>query len=208
MKILSAGAVLSFIALGASAQKTGINLSLESSSTLAFDGTSTLHNFTCVAKEINAVIVAEEISTDKPLEVQHPLFTQVTITIPVKKIESGKPSMDENMWEALKADEFSEIVYTMREAKVLPSDSTSGLQVETLGSLTVAGKSKEITMLVQWSRTPEGKLHFQGTTKLLMTDFGIDPPTMMLGVITTGDEITVRFDLFATPQDNYVIEGK
>ena len=34
----------------------------------------------------------------------------------------------------------------------------------------------------------------QGQTQLLMTDFGIKPPTAMLGMLTTDPKVTVSFE--------------
>jgi hypothetical protein len=36
---------------------------------------------------------------------------------------------------------------------------------------------------------------YKGTYKLKMTDYKIDPPSIMLGAITTGNEVTIKFEL-------------
>jgi hypothetical protein len=34
-----------------------------------------------------------------------------------------------------------------------------------------------------------------------MSDYGIAPPTMMMGTIKTRDPVTIRFDLFLKPKE-------
>jgi hypothetical protein len=34
-----------------------------------------------------------------------------------------------------------------------------------------------------------------------MTNFGVDPPTAMLGALRTGETVTIRFDVTAAPSD-------
>jgi len=45
----------------------------------------------------------------------------------------------------------------------------------------------------------DGTIRFEGSHTMLQTDFGVDPPTALLGRLKTGDEVTVRFVVTATP---------
>jgi hypothetical protein len=40
-----------------------------------------------------------------------------------------------------------------------------------------------------------GRLLVSGTRDLLMTEFGIKPPTMFMGMLKTDDKITIKFEL-------------
>ena len=40
-----------------------------------------------------------------------------------------------------------------------------------------------------------GRLHVRGTRDLLMTEFGIKPPTMFMGMLKTDDKVTITFEL-------------
>jgi len=48
--------------------------------------------------------------------------------------------------------------------------------------------------------TRNGELWVTGSLDLLMTDFGIEPPTAMLGTIKTDAKVTVRFETVLTRQ--------
>ena len=41
----------------------------------------------------------------------------------------------------------------------------------------------------------DGSITFNGSKKLKMTDYGIKPPTALLGTMTTGDEVEIVFQV-------------
>jgi hypothetical protein len=55
-------------------------------------------------------------------------------------------------------------------------------------------------MKVNASRLSEGKVTAEGEQTLLMTDFGIKPPSFMLGTLKVGNEVKVKFNLKAGPE--------
>ena len=117
----------------------------------------------------------------------------LTFIIPVAGLNSGDSTLDEHMAEAFKAAKFPEIRGTLKsyEARTGPDDSHI---VNTSIELTVAGQTKTLPVTATVVVTGE-EVRIKGEKQLLMSDFGIDPPTMMLGVVKTADEIVVRFDL-------------
>lgn len=174
-------------------QEVGQTLAVQQGSTLSFDGTSTLHNFTCDAKKVGGTVTV----ADQP---EGMTILGCTVSVAVKDLESGKESMNENMWETLQEKDHPLITYNLARAQRLSAEkgTSGGLQYNTVGTLTVAGVSKEIEITIVSSRTAEGGLVFEGSKQLLMTDFNVEPPTMFLGVVKTGNEITVRFHLLTT----------
>jgi hypothetical protein len=69
--------------------------------------------------------------------------------------------------------------------------------------LTIAGTERLVSLTVQGQQRANGAYQATGSLPLLMSDFGIDPPTAMLGLIKAHDEITVRFKLIATAQERH-----
>jgi hypothetical protein len=41
----------------------------------------------------------------------------------------------------------------------------------------------------------DGSIAVRGSVPLFMSDFGIEPPTAMLGMLKTADQVTVKFEL-------------
>ena len=62
------------------------------------------------------------------------------------------------------------------------------------GNLTIAGFSRYIDLTIDLIRMSDKRLKVVGETSLKMTDYHIKKPKAMLGMIRTGDEVTIRFE--------------
>lgn len=152
-------------------------------STLSIFGTSTLHDWEIVAEEMVSTVDAET-------DADGVSVNALTFKVPVKSLKSGKGGMDDNTYKALKAKKFPEIVYKL--SKVNSSSAKGGkYELQTTGALTIAGTTKTIPLKVMATKD----LQFTGETTFKMSDYGIDPPTALLGTIKTGDEITIKFNI-------------
>ena len=78
----------------------------------------------------------------------------------------------------------------LKQTVILP-DSTIQLR----GTLAIAGKEQLIDLPVKIIKNDNGIVTVRGNKKLLMTDYGIKPPTFMLGVLKTGNEVSVEFEV-------------
>ena len=96
------------------------------------------------------------------------------------------------MFKAMKADKHPTI--TFRLASYTVEAAANGMTVKPTGTLTVAGVEKPIDMVLD-VKEQAGALHVRGTRDLLMTDFGIKPPTMFMGMLKTDDKVTITFEL-------------
>jgi polyisoprenoid-binding protein YceI len=108
--------------------------------------------------------------------------------------------MDKNMYSTLDADKNPIIKYTMSGYDILGGTSPTAFTAATKGTLTISGKEKNIAMKINAERLSDGKATAQGEQEVLMTDFGIKPPSFMLGTLKVGNEIKVKFNLKAGPE--------
>lgn len=160
-------------------------MSLKESS-LVIKGTSTLHDWDSKAEKSEAYIILN--NTPNKIEKLH-------LDVEVKSIASSKKSkmMDNLTHKALKADDFPKITYTFLNAKVL-NDAADNLELELIGDLTIAGKTNRVAIKTLINKTGS-EVTLKGSHKLLMTDYGVKPPTALFGTVQTGDEITVEFSI-------------
>jgi hypothetical protein len=72
---------------------------------------------------------------------------------------------------------------------------------EAKSELTVAGRTNPVTLTLAVQPKGAAGITISTTKDLKMTDFGVVPPTAMLGVNKAGDAITVRvvWELKAAP---------
>ncbi|MDI3521447.1 MAG: hypothetical protein PWR04_1435, partial [Anaerophaga sp.] len=62
-------------------------------------------------------------------------------------------------------------------------------------NLTIAGETKPIEIALNANISPQKEVSVSGETTLKMTDFDVEPPTVMFGTIKTADEVTINFNL-------------
>lgn len=115
------------------------------------------------------------------------------LSIPVKSILSTKgKTMDKKTWKALKEEEYPNIEYKLTGVeRMVRTDNAFTAQAK--GDLTIAGKSVTINMDIKGMQLENGRIEISGSKDLKMTDFGINPPTALLGTMKTKDEICIEF---------------
>ena len=165
-----------------------VQVTIQPTSSITLKGTSTLHDFECSSKSIEGTI---EIDPAKQS------FTSAEVVIPVKSIHSDNTSMDDKMYDALKIDEYPAIHFslTVSDSMQILRTAAADTGVHLRGNLTIAGRQRPIELRVNAVKRDGDIINIRGTEKLLMTDYGIDPPTFMLGVLKTGNEVTIEFSL-------------
>jgi polyisoprenoid-binding protein YceI len=159
------------------------------SPTISIEGTSTLHAWTMTSKEVAYDALFETNSEGAPVR-----LTTLMVSLPAESLKSGKAAMDKNAYNALETDAHKQIAFQ------LVSSRMDGKSIYCTGKLKIAGMTRQIDMEVSYTILAGGGLQCHGTTKILMTDYGVEPPSFMFGSVTTGDEITISFDVTLSPR--------
>jgi polyisoprenoid-binding protein YceI len=198
-KTLLTIAALATAATTAGAQSaSAIRLRLLPGTELSISGTSNVHDFHCKTNKINAYIDVDPGYTKDLTKVTRPIVS-VKVNIAVKSLSCGNRKMDENMYATLKADQNQLIRYTLSGYDILNGSATA-FAAKTNGTLTILGKDKIVAMKVDAARLTEGKATAEGEETLLMSDFGIKPPSFMFGTMKVGNEVKVKFNLNVGPE--------
>lgn len=155
-------------------------------SSLTLRGTSNVHDWKAEANRFRGYIfVIKEENTLKGVEkLEFRVFTE--------SLKSEKDKLTANMHEALKTGEYPFITYNLDNVKELSCSSQNSCTLKTTGSLTVSGVTKKIDLFFDVSHSKD-EIILTGKTNLLMTDFNIEPPTALLGLLKTDNEVTVDF---------------
>ena len=171
-------------------------LVLKPESRLLLKGDSTLHAYSSIAKKILFSVEFEK----NTLNLSDDKIKFLDVEILIEELKSGNSHLDKNMYEALKAPDFPKIKFHLDSYQAMPAQENHGaLQLEVSGTLNIAGVKKPATLQVL-AKTKGNEIQVQGEKKLLMTDFGIQPPVFMLGALKTADEITIEFNLIFQKQ--------
>jgi polyisoprenoid-binding protein YceI len=168
----------------------GSHVSL-TSATLSISGTSTMHPYVVSTKTLK---VGAAIATAADLKglLQPGALQGFEIQVPVNTFTSDKDGLTKQMFKALKSDKHPTITFRLDSYTV--ESAASGMVVKPTGTLTVAGVEKPIDIVLDVKEVA-GALQVRGTRDLLMTDFGIKPPTMFMGMLKTDDKVTITFAL-------------
>lgn len=155
-------------------------------SSIHIEGTSTLHDW---------VITVEDIKASGIISDNNNAYESVglSFTFPVKGLESGKSAMNSNTCNALNEGKYPNI--TMKNIEL---NKESGNRYNVLGDLTIAGTTKKVNLKADLKSTENNRVLASGTYKMKMTDFNVEPPEVMWGTITTGDDITIKFNIIFT----------
>lgn len=196
MKFVLTIAAFLAAATAAGAQET-MKLQLEPGTELSISGTSTVHEFACKTSRIDATLVVDRGYTKDLTKVARPIVS-VRVEIPAKSLDCGNGKMNNNMYGTLNADKNPMITYVLSGYDI-QNATTSGFGAKTTGVLTISGKEKTISMDVKADRVDDTKATAKGEQSILLTDFGIKPPSFMFGTLKVGNEIKIKFNLKAGP---------
>jgi len=199
-KYLLISLVTAFATTAAAQGTDGTRLVVGPGSEVSFEGTSTLHAFHCRTTKLEATVNVDPTYMEARLSTLNRPLKTVDVVIPVKSLSCGNKGLEENMLKALKADKYPEIRYQLSTYQVASATTDDQVTLQAIGTLTVAGQTKTIDMLVKTDRGRDGAATATGTQAILMTDFGIKPPVFMLGALKTGNKVVVSFKLNVSPR--------
>ncbi|CAM4142423.1 YceI family protein [Zobellia nedashkovskayae] len=151
------------------------NYSLSDTSKLTISGSSTVHEWVVTANTVAATLNYDGTAPK-----------QIDLEVAVADIKSERgETMDQKMYDALKKEKHPKVTFKLTEIK----DKSIFV-----GSLNIAGVEKTVEIPITMENASEN-LKISGQKKLVLQDYGMEPPSAMFGQIIVGDEVTVNFDL-------------
>ena len=175
------------------------HLSLAPESRLWVEGTSTVRNWNCKAPGVTATITgdADRDATRDVIKGEKGI-AGVTLIVAVPMMNcNDNDTMNEHMRKALKASEHQAITFKLARYDI--AKGTAGVQATLSGTLLLGGVEKPIEFPVDVADGGAGKLHVTGSAIVKMKEFDLKPPSLMLGTMRVGNEVTVKFDLLVNP---------
>lgn len=188
--ILPAFALVSTIAAWTGASYIA---TLQPASRLWVTGTSTVRDFTCQAKIVDASAQTTSAETAKEIMAGQKSVLTLDVRIRPENLDCANNTMNEHMRRALKADANPVIEFQLASYEMFAAgDKVTG---ELTGTLALGGVERMITLDAAGNATPDGALHVTGAYPLLMTDYGLKAPSLMMGAMKVNPNVKVNFDL-------------
>ena len=158
------------------------------------DGTSTVHDWTCDVKKYTGSFSSGAKGATTPLAIESGTFS-----VAIDDIDCGKGAMNSKMKDALGGNKATNVMFVLTSAKLVPTTGAA-FSAELTGALKMAGVTKPIVLIATGQTLADNQVQIEGSVDVVMSDFDIDPPTAMLGMLKTGDKVTIRFNVVARPQ--------
>jgi hypothetical protein len=118
----------------------------------------------------------------------------INFTVPAESLKSEHSGMDKNTYKALNTAKYSNINFTASSVTVKPN-GTVGYILTAKGRLTISGVTKDVVLTANGTMNADRSISYAGSYKIKMTDYNVEPPSIMMGAIKTGEFVTVKFDL-------------
>jgi polyisoprenoid-binding protein YceI len=167
-------------------------LELAPQSRLWINGTSSVKAFQCTAGLVEADVTTNAEGAISAVAGGGKAIAAVEVRIPATKLDCQNKTMNGHMFKALKTTAHPEIAF--RVASYTLAKAAAGTQATLTGTLVIGGVEKPVTIVTS-AKEEAGMLRVAGTHKVAMSDFGIKAPTLMMGTLKVGNDITVGFDL-------------
>ena len=115
-----------------------------------------------------------------------------TLTVPVADFECPDETMTEHLMDAMKPAEFAEITFRLDGYKA------SGDGAEASGALTIQAVTKPVSFPISLTASGAG-VTIAGEVGLDMTEYGVEPPVVLLGLLRVRPEIRIQFEGLVIP---------
>ncbi len=186
-------------ALAAVAQNfnlTSVKFTVENTSVISILGSSTVGPFRC---ESNAISGGGQAGLEH--EVSGDPFVEARLESDVAAFDCKNDKITSDLSKALKRDEYPQLALLIDAGFARPpaEDEAGDYVVRVAGLLTIAGVEKRFDVTLTAVRESFLTFRLTGSHDVIMTDFGIDPPSALLGLIKTRDQITIDFNLMLSP---------
>lgn len=151
---------------------------------LSISGTSTLHDWKVSAEEV------VEYPSQLSLTAEGGEISDFSFKVAVSSMDGGRgAAMNQKIMKALQADQHPYVSFDLTTPSVVDL-TTDTFYAE--GDISMAGSTKPFSIKVMTTQDAE-TVSFVSQQALLLSDFGIDPPSAMFGQIQTQDEVIVHF---------------
>ena len=190
-----------------SAVMTPLRLTVRPDSRLWLEGSSNVRDWQCEATTLDASIDIDDIREHgTPHTAVH--VRRVEVSVPTHALTCGGGQMDRIMYKALHVNDNPECRQIVGHFEVVSSNEAGDESFVMQGTLRIAGRERSVRLPVHLEAQRDGSMRARGALPILMTDYGISPPTALFGVVRTEDRIIVKFDLLVDRPTTLATRGE
>ena len=185
-------------------QSSSIPLIFNSSTKISLSGDSTFHPFSSIATNADisfglnsaeAQFLVKDFAAGIKKIINSKKGLGLSVNIPVKNLKSGEGALDDNLYATLKHRDFPNISFELKDYQVVRYiEADDSYIIKARGILTISGAKREVVLEPKVHYSKSEGLVIAGEETILMTDYGIKPPTILM-FIKVDNKITVKYSL-------------
>ena len=170
-----------------------LRLAVRADSRLWLEGSSNVRDWRCDATTLDASVDVDDAMHSAASTATR--IRGVQVRVPARALTCGRSQMDHIMYKALHVDDAPECRQIIGRFEVVSVAAGERSSLVMQGTLRIAGRDRLVRMPVDLQEQADGSVRAKGALPILMTDYGISPPTALFGVVRTENRIVVKFDL-------------
>ena len=169
-------------------------LVIQPESRLWIEGTSTVRDYRCEATRIVGAVELDAAEPSIAVADLQRSVRGVRLDIAVADLDCRNGTMNDHMRKALKAEQNPGIAYRLTAHEIEVQENGDALATLE-GELTIAGTTQPVTIDAVVTPGQDGTLKVQGSKEIIMTEFDVSPPKLMLGTLKVNPRVMVHFDV-------------
>ena len=161
-------------------------------SKLAIDGNTNVNSFTCsIAKYAGTdTLVLNEGGKNV-----RPVFVQGSVALDASSFDCGMSIMTSDFRKTIKSDIYPAIVIDFISFERTPTYKPGEEKFVGILKISLAGVTKLFEVNCSIETNTDGLIHLKGGRQFTFADFGLTPPTRMMGTIKVKEDLKVQFEL-------------
>jgi hypothetical protein len=163
---------------------------IDPGSRLSIHGSTNVNSFKCALSRYNSADTLEYVANDEAIIMK---FSKNRMSIPVKGFSCGSTQITKDFLRTLKSETYPTLEIFFRSFKKnLIRDNS---YIDGVVDITLAGTTKRYTIRYFAKLPQPGTIELKGVQLVNFSDFRLDPPQKMMGLIQVQDCLEVEFDL-------------
>jgi hypothetical protein len=180
--------VVCALPIGASAQSGEVRFSNESK--LSINGKSNVNDFRCLS---NHDLRQDSLNFTYEYTGNNIQVSNIKLNLEVDQFDCGKKGINRDFRNSLKYQEYPFIQITLNEVILEDSEDLSPTSANL--TIEIAGVEQTYSVPLSEFSRDENQVLVEGSKVLHMTDFNIEPPFALFGLVQVSNELNIVFDL-------------
>ncbi len=161
-------------------------------SKLSIDGKTNINSFTCAIAKYSGTDTLVLHEGGKNVR---PVFVKGSVGLNATTFDCGISIMTSDFRKTVKSDIYPAIVIDFISFERSPTYKTGEDNFVGILKISMAGITKLFEVNCSIETKTDGLIHLKGDKQFTFADFGLKPPTHMMGTIKVQEDLHVKFDL-------------